>query len=131
MARILVVEDEAAVRAVATRTLEHLGYEVIAVADGLAALEKFRAESDRVDLVLTDVVMPRMGGVELAQALREERPDLPLVFMSGYTGRETPWNGNIAELGPMLEKPFTRAGLAGAIRKELDQPRGAATPPVR
>lgn len=129
--RILVVEDEAAVRAVATRTLEHLGYEVVAVADGLAALEKFRADPDRVDLVLTDVVMPRMGGVELAQALREERPDLPLVFMSGYTGRETPWNGNIAELGPMLEKPFTRAGLAGAIRKVLDQPRGAATPPVR
>ncbi len=126
--RILVVEDEPAVREVATRTLENLGYEVVSAPDGVVALERFRAESGRFDLVLTDVVMPRMGGVDLAVALREARPELPLVFMSGYTGRDNPWSGNIADLGPMLEKPFTRAGLAGMIRRTLDQPGAVGAP---
>jgi signal transduction histidine kinase/CheY-like chemotaxis protein/streptogramin lyase len=118
---VLVVEDEPAVRQVATRTLQHLGYEVVEAVDGVDALEKWAADRTRFDLVLTDVVMPRMSGVDLARALRNQRADLPLVFMSGYTGKDSQWTGGAAAIGPMLEKPFTRAALAAAIRTEIDR----------
>ena len=65
-------------------------------------------------------LMPKLGGVELARALRVRRPDLPIVFMSGFAGRDSAWAGEDALLGPMLAKPFTRAGLADAVRRRLD-----------
>lgn len=115
--RILVVEDEQAVRLVASRTLQSLGYQVIEATDGVDGLERFEAERGRISLVLTDVVMPRMGGVELVTRLRTLQPSLKVVLMSGYAGKETPFDGEV----PLLEKPFTRAALAELIRQELDR----------
>ena len=119
--RILVVEDEASVRQVATRTLRNLGYDVIEAVDGSDALERCGDDIHQLALVLTDVVMPRLGGIELARALRERRANLPIVFMSGYAGKDSPWDAGMATLGPMLEKPFTRAALGSAVRGEIDR----------
>lgn len=117
---VLVVEDEASVRSVAVRILSNLGYQVLEAPDGAAALEGFGHRLSDIDVVVTDVLMPRLGGVELARALRARRPDLPIVFMSGFAGRDSAWAGENALLGPMLAKPFTRAGLADAVRRRLD-----------
>jgi signal transduction histidine kinase/CheY-like chemotaxis protein len=123
--RVLVVEDEASVRQVATRTLRHLGYDVIEAIDGLDALERCGDDLGRLALVLTDVVMPRLGGIDLARTLRDRRSDLPIVFMSGYAGKDSPWDSGVATLGPLLEKPFTRAALAAVVRREIDRLKGA------
>ena len=122
--RVLVVEDEQAVRLVAARTLQSLGYQVLEAVDGTEALERWEAEEGKIDLVLTDVVMPRMGGVELVTALRARRPALKVVMMSGYAGNAGPLHADV----PMLEKPFTRAALAGLIRQELNRPEPAPVP---
>ena len=121
--RVLVVEDEQAVRLVASRTLQSLGYHVLEATDGADALERWDAERGRIDLVLTDVVMPRMGGVELVATLRARNPSLKVVMMSGYAGKDGPLND-----APMLEKPFTRAALAELVRRELNRGEPAATP---
>ena len=73
--------------------------------------------------MLTDVVMPRMGGVELVATLRARNPSLKVVMMSGYAGKDGPLND-----APMLEKPFTRAALAELVRRELNRGEPAATP---
>ena len=122
--RVLVVEDEQAVRLVASRTLQSLGYHVIEATDGVEALEKWDAERGRIDLVLSDVVMPRMGGVELVTTLRARQPSLKVVMMSGYAGKDLPFDGVI----PLLEKPFTRAALAELVRQELNRDEPAAAP---
>lgn len=113
--RILVVEDEMAVRLVATRTLQSLGYTVAEAADGAEALEQWGDRLGEIDLVLSDVLMPRMGGLELAKEFRARRADLPMLLMSGFAGHDTEWGRDI----PLLEKPFSRSGLAEAVRREL------------
>lgn len=122
--RVLVVEDEQAVRLVACRTLQSLGYQVVEATDGADALEKWEAERGRIDLVLSDVVMPRMGGVELVTTLRARQPSLKVVMMSGYAGKDLPFDGSI----PLLEKPFTRAALAELVRQELNRDEPAPAP---
>ena len=116
---VLVVDDEPAVRLVAVRALGNLGYQVLEAPHGGAALEEFGHRLSDIDLLLTDILMPTLGGVELARAFRARRPDLPIVFMSGYAG-DSAWAGEALLLGPMLEKPFTRAGLADVVRRRLD-----------
>ena len=124
---VLVVEDEPAVRLVAVRALTNLGYRVLEAADGGAALEEFGPRLFEIDLMLTDVLMPNLGGVELARSFRARRPDLPIVFMSGFAGRDPSSADEDALLGPMLEKPFTRADLADAVRRRLDQDQSLQT----
>src|SRR3546814_17241271 len=80
---MLLVEEEATVRAVAERALVRKGYRVVTAANGVEALERL-AEEDHIDLLISDVVMPEMDGPTLVAKTREERPDLPIVFMSGY-----------------------------------------------
>ena len=126
--RILFVEDEPAVRALGVELLSSLGYAVVAAADGAAALERFQQEGrTRFDLLVTDVVMPRMGGVALARALHRERPELPILFASGYSGDEdiTPLLGPRCQV---LRKPFSAAALARALRELLGH--GSARPVV-
>ena len=118
---VLVVEDEPAVRLVAVRILANLGYQVLEAPNGAAALEEFGHRLSDFDLVVTDVLMPKLGGIELARALRARRPDLPIVFMSGFAGRDSAWAGDDALLGPMLAKPFTRSALADMVRRRLDR----------
>jgi PAS domain S-box-containing protein len=116
---LLVVEDEDAVRTLARRTLEEAGYRVLVAANGRSALELL-ADTD-VDLVLCDVILPEMSGHELGRRIASIRPDLPILYMSGYPGLEVVERGLIAQDAPFIEKPFTAAGLASAVRGLLNQ----------
>ncbi|HEX2250435.1 MAG TPA: response regulator [Gemmatimonadales bacterium] len=116
---ILIVEDEEAVRTFARRTLEEAGYHVVEATEGKQALEKLEAEPT-VALVLCDVVLPEMSGDELARRLNTLRPGIPVLYMSGYPGREVVDRGLVARDAPFIEKPFTAEGLASVIRRLLD-----------
>jgi len=123
---ILVVEDEHLVRAMTRRTLERAGYRVYEAANGEEALTIARELGDRLDLVITDIVMPVMGGRELAAALARERPSLTILFMSGYTHeREAHLNAG-GGISHFLHKPFTLEELRGRVRLLLDHTPHAA-----
>lgn len=116
-ATILVVDDQDAVRRLARRMLEKAGFEVVDAASSVDALEIARARSDGFDLVLTDVQMPDMNGIELTRVLREERPDLPVVLVSGsFADVEIP-----SEIGSvrLLEKPYTLAEITETVGSVL------------
>ncbi|HEU4829943.1 MAG TPA: PAS domain-containing protein [Gemmatimonadales bacterium] len=115
---ILVVEDEETVRTLAARVLSDAGYGVIRAADGSEAYG-IVADGERVDLVLSDIVMPRMSGVELAERLAGIRPELPVVFMSGYTGTEL--MPGVQGAAAYLQKPFAAESLLERIRAVLDR----------
>jgi CheY-like chemotaxis protein/PAS domain-containing protein len=117
---VLVVEDEDAVRAVARRTLLLQGYTVMEAENAQVALDLASAYAGRIDLLLTDVVMPGLNGPELSGKLRSARPETRVLFMSGYTGDAVP-AGVLARDG-FLEKPFTPMALARAVRQTLDRP---------
>jgi signal transduction histidine kinase/CheY-like chemotaxis protein len=113
--RILLVEDEEPVRMVTRRILEEGGYEVIEATCGAEALSRFHEASDEIDLVLTDIVMPQMGGRELAGKLRERSPALPLVFMTGYADdRRLRRQGDPSGI-PVIHKPFDSEDLLGHL----------------
>ena len=121
---LLLVEDEDQIRALADRALTRAGYRVIAAPDGVAALELLREHGARVDLVVTDVVMPRMGGPVLARAVREQWPQTPVLFMTGYAEAEAfGAEGLPATAAEVLRKPFTPSELVRAVRTVLDTPR--------
>jgi signal transduction histidine kinase len=103
---ILVVEDDDAVRAVVTRMLTRGGYRVIAAATAKDALEIATNQAVHLDALLTDVVMPDMSGVQLAQRIRDDRPQLPVLLMSGYTAGSVPRGPDAAPDLPLLRKPF-------------------------
>ncbi len=119
--RILLVEDDPAVRDFAVSLLADLGYQVTAASDGIEARAIVEREGlDGYELLLTDVVMPRLGGAELAQELRERDPGLAVLFVSGYARNDSQV---AALLGPRclyLQKPFAPAVLAAALRRLLD-----------
>ena len=121
---ILLVEDEAAIRRVGVRTLENLGYVVFAAEDGQAALELLN-EHAAVDLIVSDIVMPRMGGPALMREARANGIIAPFLFMSGYDERETRSSAGLDSSVPVLQKPWTRAELAGKIRAALTTARQA------
>ena len=112
--RIMVVEDEAAVRGLATRTLRQQGYTVIEAADGEEALEILK-ECGEVDLILSDVVMPRMGGRELVECLAAQSHDAHLLLMSGYAGTGLTERGGLPPGVEFIDKPFSPADLVGKI----------------
>jgi CheY-like chemotaxis protein len=118
---VLVVEDEAALRAMIRRLLEREGYAVLEAENGAEALRLLEGSSGRsVDLVLTDVRMPEMGGRELAAALARSQPGLPVVLMSGFTAQLR----EIQLISPhlaLLFKPFREADLLRAIQNHLDR----------
>jgi two-component system, cell cycle sensor histidine kinase and response regulator CckA len=113
--RILVVDDEAAIRDVTRRILMRDGYEVIDAPGGEEALSLLANEDERVDLLLTDVIMPRMSGKELAERFASLRAGARVLFMSGYTDRLI----GLDEVDTLLEKPFDRAGLLSAVDQAL------------
>jgi PAS domain S-box-containing protein len=119
--RILLVEDDPAVRDFAFSLLADLGYHVMAASDGIEARAIVEREGlEGFQLLLTDVVMPRLGGAELAREIRLLRPDLPVLFVSGYARNE---DQIAALLGPRclyLQKPFAPAVLAAALRRLLE-----------
>jgi CheY-like chemotaxis protein len=122
---ILVAEDEEVVRELVCEVLTEHGYRVRCAKDGEDAWEQVSARPTEFDLVLTDVVMPRMSGGELARLIGRERPDLPMLFMSGYTGDELVKHGMREASTRLLEKPYTPEKLLQAVRRSLEE-RGAA-----
>jgi signal transduction histidine kinase/CheY-like chemotaxis protein len=123
---ILVAEDEDVVRELVCEVLTEHGYRVRCAKDGQEAWEQFSARPHEFDLVLTDVVMPRMSGGELARRIGRERADLPMVFMSGYTGDELVKHGMREASTRLLEKPYTPEKLLQAVRRALEERTSAA-----
>ena len=129
--RILVVEDERVVRSLVARTLTDKGFEVVEAEDGIQALKILKERGDapdkRFDLVLSDVVMPRLAGRELGYAIKARYPDLTVLFMSGYTGDEILQRGLMDPDALFLPKPFTADQLVEKLREVLDRARLGAT----
>lgn len=115
---ILLVEDEAQVRAVIRRLLTEQGYKVLTAVNGVEALHTL-AEHPGVRAILTDVVMPVMGGHEFANIAREQYPGIPLVFMSGYSGSEQERRGTVVGADHALAKPFDPQQLFDMLAKVL------------
>jgi CheY-like chemotaxis protein len=115
---ILLVEDDAAVRAVSARALAAHGYRVVEAPDGRQAL-RIADEQSAIALVITDVVMPVMDGWELARALEDRHPRLPVLMVSGYAPRPQAGQG-LRRSPALLTKPFTPEQLAARVREMLD-----------
>jgi two-component system, cell cycle sensor histidine kinase and response regulator CckA len=116
---ILVVDDDPGVREVAARVLQRAGYAVLQAAEGAEALQVARAHAGRLDLLLTDVVMPGMNGRELGERMSQERPETRLLYMSAYTEDEVILRGiRVQEVG-FIPKPFSLDGLQSAVRNAL------------
>lgn len=118
---ILVIEDEDVVRNLASRGLRDHGYSVVEARNGVQALVYIKQHPGAVDLVISDVVMPEMGGRELGDSLAQVEPGLLVLFMSGYTGEDVVQRGLLDPGAPFQQKPFTPAGLATKVRAMLDQ----------
>jgi two-component system cell cycle sensor histidine kinase/response regulator CckA len=123
---ILVVDDEIAVLSLTTLMLERYGYEVLAAASAKEALHLFEVWPDiEIDLLLVDIVMPEMNGIELASRIQAIRPDLPILYFSAYSEQET-LRPIIARTSPYIAKPFNSIQLTRSIRSILDKPSVAA-----
>ena len=117
---VLLVEDETAVRVLISQALEKFGYRVLAAANPREAREVFRRERESIDLLLTDVVMPGETGVDLYKSLIGLEPNLPVLFMSGYTRSEQSLREVPGSRAPFLQKPFRPSELGRRIRMVLD-----------
>ncbi len=118
---ILVVEDDASVLRLAREALERRGYTVLTAAGWLEALDLVARASRRIDLVLTDVVMPGMGGRALAERIRLLRPEVQILYMSGYPDDAIDQHGVVGSEVTLIEKPFTAERLAIRVRETLDR----------
>jgi two-component system cell cycle sensor histidine kinase/response regulator CckA len=117
---ILVAEDDEQVRRLACKSLAKAGYRVLEARSGAHALEQDSLHSGPVDLLLSDVVMPQMGGRQLAEAMRGRRPGIRVLFMSGYTENSIVHHGILDQGVFFLQKPFTPELLARKVREVLD-----------
>ncbi len=124
---VLLVEDQEALRRTTERTLQRLGYRVVAACDGVEALEVFRTHPEPFDLILTDVVMPRMGGLELCDVVRGTHPDARFLFVSGYADLEA-HDRRFPENARFAPKPWTLEELSRAVRETIDPVRAAEMP---
>ena len=116
---ILLVEDEAGVRAVVRETLTDQGYVILEALDGSEALQIAREHSGAIDLLITDMIMPRMGGLELAGKLDAARPGVKVLFMSGYADRAAVGDGTLQPETNYLQKPFALETLTHRVRQIL------------
>ena len=125
-ASVLVVDDEAAVRRFAARVLQRDGFGVLEATDGIEALEMIRGHRMPVHAVVSDIVMPRMNGVELMEALAASHPEVPVILMSGYA------TAALSELGiaspcSILPKPFPAERLLAEVHRCLGQRNGGSS----
>jgi two-component system cell cycle sensor histidine kinase/response regulator CckA len=118
-ATILLVEDEEAVRAFAARALASRGYKVLEAASGIEALDVMRDAGGGIDLVVSDVVMPELDGPSMLRELRKTRPDLKIIFISGYAEDAFRKNLPDGETFHFLPKPFSLKQLAVAVKETL------------
>ena len=117
---VVLVEDEEMIRGLLTEVLKRTGYEVLSCAypeEGIAVCQQYPG---RIDLLLTDVVMPGMSGPELVEALRSLRPNLKVLYVSGYTDDSVVRHGVLSEQVNFLQKPFSPVALAHKVRQVLD-----------
>jgi hypothetical protein len=117
---VLVVEDERPVRSLVCKALESRGFRVLEAESGSAALDAVEGRLDSVDLVITDMVMPGISGIELAGRIRHARPGIPVLFMSGYSREFLVEKGDLAGHHRILEKPFTPGVLLDKTRRIID-----------
>jgi PAS domain S-box-containing protein len=118
---VLLVEDEEGVRALARRLLQRGGYTVLDAADGPEALEVVSRHPMRIDLLVTDVVLPHMSGRQVAEALRQQRPDLKVLYVSGYTDDAVVRHGVLEPSAAFLQKPFSMSDFGRKVREILDR----------
>ena len=126
---ILVVEDEQAVRDLTVKMLRKLGHTVLAAADGVEAIEIAKSHAGPIALLLTDVVMPNMSGRQVADELLRLRPELKVLYLSGYTDNTVVHHGVLEDGVEFLPKPFSRETLANKIRDVLGSSPLADEPP--
>ena len=117
---ILLVEDEEQVRRIIREVLERLGYNVLSASNGEEALKLAEDQDTEIHLLLTDVVMPQMSGRELAERLITMRPQLKVLYMSGYTDDAIVRHGLLEETLNFIQKPFDSASVARKVREVLD-----------
>ena len=108
------------VRTLASMMLESLGYQVLVADSADDCIEKVRGFRGRIDLLLSDVIMPKMNGRELYTRLKDLRPDLKVLYMSGYSRNVIGNQGLVADDIPFIEKPFSMKALAAKIRSVID-----------
>jgi two-component system cell cycle sensor histidine kinase/response regulator CckA len=120
--KVLVVDDAATMREVARRILNRNGYQVVTAAGGEEALAIAERDDARIDLLITDVIMPRMMGKEVAERLRADRPGMRVLYMSGYAHPVLTSQGTLEPGGALIEKPFDEDTLLEKVREVLDVP---------
>jgi PAS domain S-box-containing protein len=114
---ILLVEDEESILKATTRMLEHLGYTVLPVSNPVAALGIYKSNQEKIDMLMTDVVMPEMSGRKLAEKLREINPNIKCLYMSGYTDNIIAKHGILEEDDRLITKPFSKNKLSAKLRE--------------
>ena len=117
---VLVVDDDFALQTLLAQMLEACGFTVLAAGSGAAALRIWGESKVSVDLLLTDINMPGMSGLQLASTLRDERPDLKVIFMTGHSGDFTAEGETLIEGVNLLSKPCRMQTLANAVRARLE-----------
>ncbi len=122
---ILLVDDEPAIRTLAARSLEQLGYKVLEASSGPEAIQVSHDYKGPIHLLLTDVVMPHMSGREVAFQLAPHRTDMRVLYTSGHTQDRIMHHGVLQDRMAFLQKPFTLSALARKVREVLDRPAGA------
>ena len=118
---VFVVEDEPLVRKMALRILRGLGYVVVEAADSAEAARRLDDLGGRIDLLVTDIIMPGGSGRELAELFRRGKPDLKVLFTSGYSENATSRHGVVDAGVHFLPKPYGPTELAAAVREVLDE----------
>jgi CheY-like chemotaxis protein len=118
---ILLVEDEPQVRAVAARALRSAGYRVLEATNGRDGVQVARRERDAIDLIVSDVVMPEMGGKEMVELARQFLPSAAVLFVSGYTAGSFPQANDNPAADMFLQTPFTPHELLAMVRQVLDR----------
>jgi CheY-like chemotaxis protein len=117
---ILLADDHDGLRDSAAEMLRELGYHVIAAANGQDAVNQFESHSQEVNLLLLDVIMPELDGPHAYQRIAAIRPDIPVIFTSGYTPEVVPLISAVGRTSVILQKPYTNKSLSQAIRSALD-----------
>ena len=120
--KILLVEDDEHVRTFTMTALKSLGYEVNCASNGLQALRQIKNGNNKIDLVITDSVMPKMGGKKLVKNITQFDPSIKILFISGYTDNEIVEKGELIDGINFLQKPFSIVSLGEKIRQILDIP---------
>jgi len=117
---ILIVDDNAIIRTTCSGVLEKIGYQVIEAADGLEAIEKFTANQETISLIIMDIIMPNLGGVQAVERIKEHSPAVKVIFATGYDKNETLQGDMPSDEYPIIFKPFSIVKLSQIIKEQLD-----------